>query len=324
MVKVLWDFPDPATEQVWRDFLTRAHLPLFYCGPEYFKEDFRVGQPFAVLAFDDERAVRGVITGVRRDRQLHCGLDVRPQCVLEPDGAAAEALCEGLLSIADDSVLIRFYGWNRYPAALDQGFSEKTETGVVLLDLSVGTDALFAKFADRASVRQAAKVGVEVREATEEDVPGYHEMLVQWCRNKGLPFPSLETVLAYFRISRRLFVAYHKGALVAASTIRFLPGGVVEYTANSSWPQYRNLRPNDLLQWTAIQWAYRNGFRHYSMGGSDHFHRKFGGTVVPTYRYQLDRSLVKWRERQEIVMAQARVVYRKLRQPAGYGRKQRT
>ena len=321
--KVLWDFPDAATEQAWRDFLPRAHLPLHYCGPDYFKERFEgLGRPFAVLAFDGECTIRGAVTGLQKHREIQSGLNVRPQCVWEPGDAASETMLEGLLSIAHNAVLIRFSTWDRYPAAVARGFSEKAEPGITLLDLSPGLDAIFAKFSDRASIRYAAKLGVEVREATEEDIPAFHAMLVDWSRTKGLPFLPLATVLAYFHTNRRLFVAFHQGAMIAGSMIRFLPDGVVEYTANCSWPQYRHLRPNDLLQWTAIQWACRNGFRYYSMGGWDHFHRKFGGKVVPSYTYQLDRSLLKWRERKQILLTQARIAYRKVRQVSGVRRRQ--
>jgi len=72
--------------------------------------------------------------------------------------------------------------------------------------------------------------------------------------------------------------------------VRFFPGGVMEYAANSSLESALHLRPNDLLHWRAIEWACGEGLTKYSLGGAHLFLRKFGGEVVPTTRHRLDRS----------------------------------
>jgi CelD/BcsL family acetyltransferase involved in cellulose biosynthesis len=135
-----------------------------------------------------------------------------------------------------------------------------------------------------------------------------------WSEQKGLPCESLDVFQQLFRLrnNRRLLVAFHEGKVVAGSVLRFLQGSLVEYAANSSWPEARRLRPNDLLQWKAIEWACRQGFRYYSLGGSDHFHKKFGGTVVPTYRYRLDRTWLRRHVRKDELVEYAHKLYHRL------------
>lgn len=71
---------------------------------------------------------------------------------------------------------------------------------------------------------------------------------------------------------------------------RFFPGGVVEHAANSSLQSALRRKPNDLLHWRAIEWAYGEGLTKYSLGGANLFQRKFGGDVVPTTCHRLDLS----------------------------------
>src|ERR1017187_8244717 len=50
---------------------------------------------------------------------------------------------------------------------------------------------------------------------------------------------------------------------------------------------------NDLLIWKTIQWACEQGFWKYSLGGAHPFLRKWEGTIVPIYRYRLDRTFLR-------------------------------
>jgi len=123
------------------------------------------------------------------------------------------------------------------------------------------------------------------------------------------------TRLAAFglRDSRRLFLAFHDGKVIAGSVVRFTPSGVAEYSANNSRPSALNLRPNSLLNWVAIQWSHAQGLRVYSMGGAHPFLRHFGGSEIPIYRYRKDLTLFRRHDRAEWARAKVGGVVRAVR-----------
>jgi hypothetical protein len=144
--------------------------------------------------------------------------------------------------------------------------------------------------------------GIEVAEArTDEEVATYYEIYLEWSKRKEQPilaFPLFrDTMLA--RTNRRLFLARYNGTIIAGVVVRFHPGGVVEYAANSSSKADQSLRPNDLLHWRVIEWACTQGFTTYSLGGAHLFLRRFGGTVTSTFEYRFDRTFGKRLEMRE-------------------------
>jgi len=322
MYKILKDFPDAPLERGWRDMLSRASRPGHYCAPEFFLEP-RLGnrQAFAILGIETEpsgrTAVTGVATGYDDGAQIHCGLNVSPQIAFDgsrsqPETAAS--LIDGLLSIGRKAQLISAYTWEKCPAFAARGFRERPDMGTVVVDLSKGPEAVFAGFESKRAIRAALRAGVTVREASDEDIDEYYPILAEWSRRKGQPCGSLEHYRQLFRLraNRRLFVAFHEGKMAGGSVIRFLPGGIVEYAANSSRPEFQNLRPNDLLMWTAIEWACKQGYRTYSMGGTHQFLRKFGGAIAPIYRYRMDRTWLRRHDRRETAAAAAYGLFQRL------------
>ena len=82
------------------------------------------------------------------------------------------------------------------------------------------------------------------------------------------------------------------GQVIAATTVRFYPKGLIEYSSNCSLDAFMDLRPNDLLIWRTIQWACEHGFKKYSLGASHPFLQKCGGVLVPISRYRFDRTFL--------------------------------
>jgi lipid II:glycine glycyltransferase (peptidoglycan interpeptide bridge formation enzyme) len=65
-----------------------------------------------------------------------------------------------------------------------------------------------------------------------------------------------------------LFIAEFAGEpLSAALLIAF--GGMVSYKRGGWSGEQGNLHPNELLHWTAIRWAKREGYRYYDFEGVD-------------------------------------------------------
>jgi hypothetical protein len=303
---LLHAFPPPEVEKLWRDCLSRVEFPAHYDSPEFFLEPFWIGKrPFAVLALN-RGVIVGVLTGINEGTRVVSGLPPRPQVCVDATAdkdSAMGSLARGLLAEAGSAKLVSVYSWSSTPLdSFDShGFRRRELEGNVVLDLTEGAEFLFKQFHEnrRRNIRYAIRQGVEVSHATSpEETLAFYQIYCNWrqtSRKKitGDMVPA-EVFEERFRqgTNFRLLLAYHGGRVIAGITLRFHPGGLLEFSNNSSLDEYLHLRPNDLLQWRAIEWACREGFRRYSFGGAHPFLKRFGGTIVPICRYQLDRTLL--------------------------------
>src|SRR5262249_52971083 len=311
--KIIQNFPEADLERSWRECLVHADYPTHYTTPEYFLEPFWADKrPFAVLALDDGE-VTGVVTGLHTGTQIVCGLSVRPQVCQRKDAdqrQVSKALSHGLLEAAKGQAdLITLHTWTEMEGFQAEGYSAREcgdEKGVVMLDLTKGADVLFKGFSEnrRTNVRKAIKMGVEVSQlATDEEFKAFYEIYVEWCKRKQNVISSFETMKQAFALTknRRLFLARCENKIIAGVTLRFIPGGIIEYAANCSIKEDQKLKPNDVLHWRVIEWACKEGFTLYSLGGAHLFLRKFGGALLTTYRYRLDRTRLRRHELKEKV-----------------------
>jgi Acetyltransferase (GNAT) domain len=324
--KVLREFPSPDLEKVWRDYLTRLEAPSHYDAPEYFLEPPLPGkQRFAVLAFENDRVV-GVLTGLHSGKNVICGLPARPQISVDPTAdpaAALETLAQGLLAESSSSELVSVYTWAHLtlPAFAERGFRCEPLQGNVVLDLTLGPEALFAQFAKdrRRNIRFAEKNGVVISEVkTAGDIADAYAVYSAWrdterktVHTRKLSFEFYESV-SNLRENRLRLIARVSGKAIAVNTFRFLPGGLFESSTNSSLDEFIHLKPNDLLQWRGIEWACAHGLRRHSLGGSHQFLLRFGGTVVPILRYRLDRTFMRRHDLSDKVQAAGRRIVGKL------------
>jgi len=175
----------------------------------------------------------------------------------------------------------------------------------------------FKEFSEnrRRNVRKAIKSGVEVGLAsTREEFDSYYQIYVGWSERKNLPILPFEVIERALNLTgnRKLFLARFEGEIIAGVIIRTFPGGMIEYAANSSLPEYLKLRPNDLLQWRIVEWACGEGYKRYSLGGAHLFVRRMGGDIVPVYRYRLDRTLLHRHELKEALGRSGRNMFNAL------------
>jgi hypothetical protein len=208
------------------------------------------------------------------------------------------SLTAGLLAEARGAKLVDLFVWSDMDALVNSRFRQRRHEGVVMLDLLRGPDALFRKFSanKRTNIKKAIKCGVSVAPAKNDDeISAYYRICIEWSARKNLPIQPQEEFQENFKLTenRLLLLARHESKIIAGVVIRFLPGGVMEYAANSSLQSALHVRPNDLLHWRAIEWGYREGLTKYSLGGTHLFLRKFGGEVVTTTRCRLDRSIFR-------------------------------
>lgn len=320
---VLHNFPEPELEQKWREFLSRADFPTHYTSPEYFRETFFTDlKPFVVLALEGGEII-GALSGLHRADKVECGIQWRPQISCDPtvdQAIVGEHLLQGLSEEARDAKLIEIHTWQPVEVWQAHRFKVLKQEAVVMLDLKLGADAIFKQFVGtrRTDIRKAIKSGVEVFEATtSEDVAAFYEIHCEWSRHKGftpMAVEQLEEALKQ-RGNRRLFLARHEGRVIAGTILRFYQGGIAEYAANCSSAESLPLKPNDLLQWRAIEWACNEGFQRYSFGSTHPFMRKFGGEIVPSYRYRRDRTLFHRHEMREGLQSLAHKAFQAMPAP---------
>jgi len=327
--KVIHNLPDPALLSAWRDCLSRDRCPSHYVAPEYFLEPYWAERrPFAVLALDHERVV-GVLTGLHHDGQVQCGLEARPQICIDPSQDAAavvEILVQGLRTEIEAAKLVTIYTWADLdlPSLCRHGFRRQQLTGNVVLDLTKGPEALFQAFPKdrRRNIRFAEKNGVEVSEVTTpDDIFEAFAIYQTWWRTNGDHISGDAVTLEQFTASvrchknRLVLIARVEGKPIAINTFRYHERGLFESASNNSLQEFVHLKPNDLLQWRGIQWACSHGLRRHSLGGSHPFLRRFGGEVIPVFRYQWDRTFLHRYELRDAALEYRRRLLRAVPQP---------
>jgi Acetyltransferase (GNAT) domain len=324
---VLRHFPPHDIEVAWRLFLERAACPGGLETPEFFLNPHEEGEkPFAVCAFRQADMI-GVLTGLHPGKKVVSGLSSRPQCCMTPNSEeiAADALLQGLLLEASTAKLIEVFTWHSTPLGYFErnGFRRKQLQGDVVLDLHLGPKALFNQFHDnrKRNIRAAIRNGIEVSEVTtDDDLAAFWEVHCGWrqsARKKMRAHLSLAKAkrIHQLRANNRRFLARYQGKAIAATHVRFCPGGLIEYAGNCSLDEYIGLRPNDLLIWKTIEWACQRGFTKYSLGAAHPFLRKSGGVVEPIDRYRLDRTFLRYEQVKEDLGAMSRKIFRILPGP---------
>jgi len=297
--QIVHDRPARLIEAGWRACLADSDFATHYTAPEYFCEPMLHGRkPFAILSIVDED-VTAVITGLHVGDRVQSGLSLRPQIAFSRYADRPRAmnnLIAGLLQESKSAKLVDLFLWSDMAGLVAARLHQRTYEGVVILDLSLGPDALFREFSQtrRNDIRRAMKYGVSVDFAkSREDISAYYTVYADWTRSRSLPITEEEQFQGIFasRRNRRLLVARYNGGVIAGVVLRFFPGGVVEVAANCSLQGALQLRPNNLLYWRAIEWSCAEGLTKCSLGGANLFLRKFGGEVVQTTRHRLDLSL---------------------------------
>jgi len=155
------------------------------------------------------------------------------------------------------------------------GFKEKKGFTHVL-ELNVPFDQIWAGIISkkaRNETRQAVKRGVTVEELKDNSqLELLHDMILEtYDRHKTEPYPLkyYENILAIMgeRKLVRWLIAKHSGKPVATSLFFTFKESVV-YRMNSSYMEYRNLQPNNLLISEMIKWSCENGYKSFDFGGS--------------------------------------------------------
>jgi lipid II:glycine glycyltransferase (peptidoglycan interpeptide bridge formation enzyme) len=148
-------------------------------------------------------------------------------------------------------------------------------SATIRIDLRPSLEQILAGMsaAKRTQVRRSQRAGVRVTLARRADIKVFHALHTATARRQGFAALS-ESYLRHQwdvlhpRDAVQLILAHHEGRLVAGIWVTAFADTVTFRLAG--WPgQNGRVQPNVACHWGAIQWAKKNGYRYYDLGGLD-------------------------------------------------------
>jgi len=148
----------------------------------------------------------------------------------------------------------------------------------------------------RTAIRKAQKSGVIVEQASgaafaEEFYAQHQDVFAR----QSLPPPySLKLVrelIAHVEPTNRLLLLRARDAEGVSIATGIFPshGRMAYFWGGASWRQFRSVRPNDLLMWSAIRYWREHGADVFDFGGAGDYKLKFGPTEVPVPLFKKSR-----------------------------------
>jgi CelD/BcsL family acetyltransferase involved in cellulose biosynthesis len=160
-----------------------------------------------------------------------------------------------------------------------------------------GTERAKIKWA----IKKATRLGVHVRPAeTKAELYQWYLLYLETMRRNAVPPRTYQFFAALWELLRphgmmELLLAEQQTAgrsRIVAGSVFLLFNRTVSYAFNGSRLADLALRPNDVIQWQAINEACRKGFHSFDFGEVPHgnhdlakFKSKWGATAVPLHRY---------------------------------------
>lgn len=222
------------------------------------------------------------------------------------DGASRPNALRTLRSFAfDDLGCVHLELMDRYATREDlaeAGYqvAEKTMSGYQV-DLSGGPEAVFTamKPSTRRNVRKAEREGVVVEVAddaafADEYFAQLEDVFAKQRLRPSYDVHRVRAVIAHLGPTGRLLLLRARtpdgtciatGIFPAANATMFFWGG-------ASWREHQLLRPNEALQWTAMQYWMERGMTLYDMMGGGRYKRNYGARSIHVPRAHLARFQV--------------------------------
>jgi hypothetical protein len=122
----------------------------------------------------------------------------------------------------------------------------------------------------RRNIKKALKEGVEIVQShSHEDLRIFYSMLQASAERQGFSTYPLSMFEAVWKIYKpelsKVFLAYWKGKSISGVYI-VIHGKTVYAMSAGSRTEGREVRPNDIMHWKVMEWAYENGYSKYDMG----------------------------------------------------------
>jgi len=125
----------------------------------------------------------------------------------------------------------------------------------------------------RRNIKKALEEGVEIVQShRNEDLTTFYSLLEASAKRRGFnPYPHsmFETIWKTYKPElSKVFLAHWKGKTVSGVFV-VIHGKTVYALGAGSFATGWGARPNDLLHWKVMEWASKNGYFQYNMGGVD-------------------------------------------------------
>ena len=178
-----------------------------------------------------------------------------------------------------------------------------------VVDTSDQPEVLWKRLASeaRTAVRKAKKLELKVKDSREpEDLQAFfsiYQSTMQRCRLAGFRDTcSLASLLGDLvdKGRAKLFVTADQNRIVGGIVL-LLHSQVAHWWIGGSYPESWRMRPNELLLWTAIEWASKSGYHTLDLGGAPSpqthglnvFKRHLGGKRIELIRLVLPVNNVR-------------------------------
>jgi len=162
---------------------------------------------------------------------------------------------------------------------LNWGFKETllpitpTPYTTVLIDLRKDLKDILSKMrsATRRNIRLAERRGIVVREGTEQELSVFYRALMATANRQNFKEYPEEYWNRFYKIfsaygnAKILFATYKEEIVSTLLLVNF--GDTVIYKKGGWTGNYKDLHPNELLHWEAIQWAKSQGYQYYDFEG---------------------------------------------------------
>jgi CelD/BcsL family acetyltransferase involved in cellulose biosynthesis len=305
---------DPVGDPRWKTYVENQPDALVYHHPAWLEvlQGAYGGELVAVGCETEDGELRGVLA-LARTRGLVTGrrLSSLPYTPLAGPLASDEAAMAVVIRAALDESRARnaYLQIKTYSAGLQtlvddiSGVPWETTYIVELPDtpekLRFGNSRNHSRI--KWAVNKAAKAAVRVRDAeTETELRAWYELYLTTMRAHVVPprpyrfFKAMWDVLRPREMMRVLLAEQDsgRGRRLIAGSVFLQFGSTVFYAFTGASAKDLTLRPNDVIQWTALHDACSGGFRRYDMGEVDaddqglvEFKQKWGGQPTPLYRY---------------------------------------
>ena len=169
-------------------------------------------------------------------------------------------------------------------------------------------------------IRKALKKEIKVINGNEQFFDDYYSMFTEVYNRVGkLPLPksfysNILSQLIPKNFAKMLIALYEAKPVAGAIFLCFKD--TVYYWHGASYYEYRNLAPNDLIQWEIIKWAKKNGYKYYDLvrieperlPGIARFKMRYGGHTVPFYHAIKETNIYQIMRIVRFIMSPRRIV----------------
>ncbi|HUL00884.1 MAG TPA: FemAB family XrtA/PEP-CTERM system-associated protein [Nitrospirota bacterium] len=173
------------------------------------------------------------------------------------------------------------------------GLETREHKVTMILDLLNDEEAAWKKLDAkvRNQVRKAEKSGLKAIEGHLDLLDGFYEVFCRNMRDLGTPVYCMDffrNILTAFPDSTRIISITLDGRTIASGILTWFRE-TLEVPWASSIRDYREMCPNNLLYWEAIQFAIRNRQRKFDFGrstpgeGTFRFKKQWGALPYPLY-----------------------------------------